>query len=644
MAIPFFLVAVAFLVINVHAADQPLVGPVGEPGPNKPKPNFIFIMTDDQDLLLDSLSYQPMVKKHFIDKGTSFKKHFCTIALCCPSRVSLLTGKAAHNTNVTALSPVRDSSAIPLSVLGNRRVALNADFRSPSPMVSSMTAEPGHISLASENHPPTHSRTYAGGYSKFIAEGLNDKYLPVWLQDAGYNTYYTGKFMNGQTLSTYNKPFAAGWTRSDFLIEPNTYYYCNASMALDNGPVQFQTGKYSTDLIANRSVEFLGNAIEAGKPFFLGVMPVGPHSETTFGKTGAVRFGSPRPADRHKDLFPDVVIPRGPSFNPDTIRPGAVGYFTRLPALSKGQMRYVDKFYRKRLQSLQAVDDLVSDIMTKLEAHPDVLANTYLFYTSDNGYHIGQHRLPPGKTCNIEEDINIPFIARGPGIAAGKAVSFPSSHTDVVPTLFELAGIPLHDDFDGEPIPLTTASQGSKKLKQEHINVEFWGHGIVEGRVFSRATRLIMDPNTYKTVRVVSDDYDLSYSVWCTNDHELYDIKADPNQLQNLYGHQGTISGFRIPQISARLDALLLTLKSCKGKACRRPWEEMFPSGTVRSLGDALAPKYDEFFLKTQAKVTFSKCLNGYITSAEGALKPLVYGNRTNVSGMAIEARWGVFD
>jgi arylsulfatase A-like enzyme len=65
------------------------------------KPNFIFIITDDQDLHLNSIDYQPSVQKHFAQEGTWFKKHFCTVALCCPSRVSLLTGKAAHNTNVT---------------------------------------------------------------------------------------------------------------------------------------------------------------------------------------------------------------------------------------------------------------------------------------------------------------------------------------------------------------------------------------------------------------------------------------------------------------------------------------------------------------------------------------------------------------
>lgn len=68
------------------------------------KPNFIFIITDDQDLHLNSIDYQPSVQKHFAQEGTWFKKHFCTVALCCPSRVSLLTGKAAHNTNVTDVS------------------------------------------------------------------------------------------------------------------------------------------------------------------------------------------------------------------------------------------------------------------------------------------------------------------------------------------------------------------------------------------------------------------------------------------------------------------------------------------------------------------------------------------------------------
>ena len=73
--------------------------------PKGSRPNVVFILTDDQDLHMDSLSYMPLLKKHLLDEGTFFKRHYCTIAVCCPSRVSLWTGKTAHNTNVTDVAP-----------------------------------------------------------------------------------------------------------------------------------------------------------------------------------------------------------------------------------------------------------------------------------------------------------------------------------------------------------------------------------------------------------------------------------------------------------------------------------------------------------------------------------------------------------
>lgn len=69
------------------------------------RPNIVFILTDDQDLHMDSLSYMPHLQKHLVEEGTLYQRHYCTIALCCPSRVSLWTGKAAHNTNVTDVNP-----------------------------------------------------------------------------------------------------------------------------------------------------------------------------------------------------------------------------------------------------------------------------------------------------------------------------------------------------------------------------------------------------------------------------------------------------------------------------------------------------------------------------------------------------------
>jgi N-acetylglucosamine-6-sulfatase len=72
---------------------------------NGGKKNIVFILTDDQDSVLDSVSYMPKLKDNIIDKGTSFVNHFTTTAICCPARVSLWTGKQPHSTNVTDVSP-----------------------------------------------------------------------------------------------------------------------------------------------------------------------------------------------------------------------------------------------------------------------------------------------------------------------------------------------------------------------------------------------------------------------------------------------------------------------------------------------------------------------------------------------------------
>lgn len=83
--------------ISLLQQQQPLTAPA--------RPNVVFILTDDQDTHLGSLNYMPFVKKHLINKGTHYRGHYCTTSVCCPSRVTLWTGKLAHNTNVTDVNP-----------------------------------------------------------------------------------------------------------------------------------------------------------------------------------------------------------------------------------------------------------------------------------------------------------------------------------------------------------------------------------------------------------------------------------------------------------------------------------------------------------------------------------------------------------
>lgn len=92
----------------------PISGPLAKPA-SVEQPNIVFILTDDQDLHMGSLDYMPLVQKQIASKGTSFKRHFCTTAICCPARVSLLTGQLAHNTNVTDIMPPYGKLQIPMA-------------------------------------------------------------------------------------------------------------------------------------------------------------------------------------------------------------------------------------------------------------------------------------------------------------------------------------------------------------------------------------------------------------------------------------------------------------------------------------------------------------------------------------------------
>ncbi|KAL4804572.1 alkaline-phosphatase-like protein [Aspergillus unguis] len=541
------------------------------PAPISTKPNFIFVITDDQDLKLDSIDYMPYVKKHFQEKGTFFKNHFVTTALCCPSRVSLWTGRQAHNTNVTDVSPPY------------------------------------------------------GGYPKFVDRGFNDNFLPVWLQNNGYNTFYTGKLFNAHTVNNYHSPYVNGFNGSDFLLDPFTYSYMNSTYQRNRDePVSYE-GHHTIDVITEKALGFLEDGLSSDDPFFLTVAPVAPHSNvdvSSLGRELPVVMTEPIPLDRHKHLFEGVTIPRTDSFNPD--KPSGANWVQSLPKQDESTVEYHDHFYRQRLRALQGVDELVDALVTRLEASGK-LDNTYIIYTSDNGYHIGQHRLPPGKACGFEEDIRVPLFIRGPGVPKNETEDAVTTHIDLAPTIFDLAKISLRDDFDGTPIPLPSASENVYP-RHEHVTVEYWGKSYLEGEkgALSNPDNLpFFRNNTYKSVRIIGQGYNLYYSVWCSNEHELYDLTTDPYQLNNLYTSnqtqlsKTTLFGHPLPKVISRLDSILLVLKSCKGATCIKPWDVLHPGGHVRNLNDAMNNLYDVFY-NDQARVSFDHCEQGYIPEVEG--------------------------
>jgi N-acetylglucosamine-6-sulfatase len=160
-----------------------------------------------------------------------------------------------------------------------------------------------------------------------VAQGFNENWLPVWLQAAGYNTYYTGKLFNAHTVENWNSPRPAGWTSSDFLLDPHTYDYLNATFQSNEHPPVQHEGEYSTDVLAKKAYGLLDEGVKSKRPFFLTLAPVAPHSNvdpTTFDHDEPARkiqMTAPIPAKRHKYLFPEAKVPRKPNFNPHKVPP-----------------------------------------------------------------------------------------------------------------------------------------------------------------------------------------------------------------------------------------------------------------------------------------------------------------------------------
>lgn len=360
-----------------------------------------------------------------------------------------------------------------------------------------------------------------------MANGYNENHLALWMQQSGYNTYYTGKLFNSHTIFNYDSPPVSGYTGSEFLLDPFTYQYYNVTTTRNGQPPVNVVGQYSPDLIAERAYGFLEEGLEeaAETPFFLTIAPIAPHAVTTV--YPKLEFGPPQFAERHRHLFEDYKIPRTDNFNPD--HASGVSWVSQLEQLNDTVLAYNDEWQRCRLRSLQSVDEMIDNIVQRLH-EAGVLDNTYIIYSSDNGYHISQHRMPPGKECGFETDINVPLIVRGPGVPAGAIQRVPTSHTDLAPTIMKLARNSVDNHkLDGLAIALDEESQ----TRSEHVGIEFWGQVLPEGKYGfdgnskpANGRGSVYSNNTYKGLRIVGEDYSLYYSVWCTNEIELYDMKV----------------------------------------------------------------------------------------------------------------------
>ncbi|KAF9978934.1 hypothetical protein BGZ73_008439 [Actinomortierella ambigua] len=423
-----------------------------------------------------------------------------------------------------------------------------------------------------------------GGYSKFTQQKLDDNWLPGWLEEAGYSNNYIGKFINGVTPNLKYAPKGFKKTHWEPLVNPGIYTFYDPIFATNDGPIERLTGSYQTDVISDKSIKLLDELVADKKnPFLFVISPTAPHDEVWF-DNGRTTFTPPVPAERHKHLFKDARVPRLPNFNPD--KQDKVSWIQTLPKLTKEEEDRLDEKFRDRIRSLQSTDELVE-------------------------------RTP------YEEDVNIPFIIRGPGIAKGRRSEAVATHTHFAATVLRLAGLQAPNHLDAPPIPvLAKDNRHEPTFQSETFAVEFWAGAFAENSTFTSPN------NVYKSVRVIGEGYNLFYSVWCTGEHEYYDLTKDPYQIDNRY--KQTLA--KKPYLIDRLDALLNVLRTCKGKTCRDPWSVLHSGkehGTkdenrhghaggkkVRSLKDALSKSYDKYYASLP-RFAFKDCRNYYDSSNE---------------------------
>jgi arylsulfatase A-like enzyme len=252
-------------------------------------------------------------------------------------------------------------------------------------------------------------------------------------------------------------------------------------------------------------------------------------------------------------LFEDAELPRTPAFDEADVsdKPAVI---RNRPRLRPRMLARLEDVYRRRLRSLQSVDDLVDSLVTALR-QTGQLDRTYIVYASDNGFHLGDHRLLQGKNTAYETDIRVPFVVRGPGVPAGRRESAVVLNNDLAPTFAAMAGVRIPEFVEGRSfLPLLTARPAPWSRAAFMIE----RRGGRDAQEEPGDTDGLFGANSFNALRT----RDHTYVEYATGERELYDLRRDPFQLDN-------IAASADPALVRRLSAWLKSLATCAGAECR---------------------------------------------------------------------------
>lgn len=320
--------------------------------------------------------------------------------------------------------------------------------------------------------------------------------LATWLDDAGYETGLFGKYLDGYQHAALTGVIPPGWDRWVAFVHSA---YADYKLTVDGDVRSFGSAaeEYSTDVLASEAVRFVE---EAEGPMFLVFSPAAPHAPAV-----------PAPGD--EAAFEDLQPARPPSFDEADVadKPAWVRALPRLGPLA-GE---TDAFRRDQYRSLLAVDRAVGAILDALE-RTGRLENTLIVFTSDNGIHLGEHRWIR-KESPYEESIRVPLVLRWDAAGwtpSAELVDVLALNIDLAPTIAEAAGAE-HPPADGRSLLAVLRGEEPRALREDFLIEHLEGGNPIP---------------TYCAVRSTS----WKYVRYATGEEELYDLRADPFELENV--------------------------------------------------------------------------------------------------------------
>ena len=423
------------------------------------------------------------------------------------------------------------------------------------------------------NHQILHNQPPLGGAERFRLSGRDGSTMATWVKEQGYQTAFFGKYLNG-----YDEDYVPpGWDEW-YAMSGN---FLSNDLNENGHIVSYDADRYHLDdVISEKASSYAEHAARPDPPFFTANRPFlmwigtkAPHQPAT-------------PAPRHLNDYPNLSLPHPPSFDEKDVS-DKPQWVSDNPQLSQEQKSYMKELYRKRLQSMLAVDDMIGELIKALNKSGE-LDNTYIFFTSDNGFHLGEHRLGAGKWTPYEEDIRIPLIVRGPGVAEGRTLHQMVLNNDLAPTIAELAGADAPSFVDGRSLVPLLLRGKPEALKQWGERRRFLIESvaersgvpqppfITESEVVPLLTGDPLPGNWRRTSAASAQSSEEWGRPWLkalrtknylyvnykSGEKELYDLREDPYELKNIY--------FGAPkELRRRLEGQLDALRQCSAAQCR---------------------------------------------------------------------------